>query len=63
MRAKREQITIDLPADLRYELRIAAFKRHMTLRAWLIAVIADALRKDKEFESVTVPDGGVTEYK
>ncbi len=63
MRAKRQQLTIDLPEALRYELRMAAFKRHMTLRAWLIAVVGDALRRDKEFDSVTLPSNGDTEDK
>jgi len=48
MREKREQLTIDLPTDLKMELRIHAYRRHMTLRAWLIAVIAEAIRKEKE---------------
>lgn len=48
MRAKRQQLTIDLPEELRYEVRMAALRRHMTLRAWMIAVVGDALRREKE---------------
>jgi len=63
MRAKRQQLTLDLPEELRYEVRMAALKRHMTLRAWIIAVFGDALRREKEFERVTPPHSDVTEEK
>jgi hypothetical protein len=63
MRAKRQQLTLDLPEDLRYEVRMAALRRHMTLRAWIIAVFGDALRRDKEFNSVTPLCSTVTEDK
>lgn len=52
MRAKRQQLTLDLPEDLRYEVRMAALKRHMTLRAWIIAVFGDALRREKSVNGV-----------
>ncbi len=49
MRTKRQQLTLDLPEELRYEVKIAALKRHMTLKDWIIAVFGEALRKEKEF--------------
>jgi hypothetical protein len=40
-------MTIDIPEDIKFLWKMHAMKRHMTLRAWLIAVTTDFIRREE----------------
>ena len=43
-------MTVDFPKDLRLRMRIEALKRNMSLRGWLICVVAEAINKSEELQ-------------
>jgi hypothetical protein len=51
MRKKREQITLDFPKDLRLRAKIQAIKRGMSLKDWMMCVIAEVINRELELEN------------
>ena len=48
VRKARSHVTIDIPEDIKFLWKMHALKRHMTMRDWLIAITADAIRREEQ---------------
>jgi hypothetical protein len=50
MQKKRHQMTVDFPKELQLRMRMQALKRGMTMREWLICIVAEAINRELELE-------------
>jgi hypothetical protein len=50
MERKRQQMTVDFPKALRLSMKIQAIKRGMSMREWMICIIAEAINRELELE-------------
>lgn len=49
-RPKRHMLMIEVPREVHLDVKVLAHKRNMTMRGLIIALIAEAARKDRELD-------------
>lgn len=49
-RPKRNMIVIEVTREMHLAIKVYAHKRNMTMRAYIIAAVAEAARRDKELD-------------
>ena len=60
-RPKRNMLVIELTREMHLDIKVNAHVRNMSMKDMIIMVMGNWLRKEKERNSVTVPDSTVTD--
>jgi len=50
MEQKLKQVIIEMPEELHKEIKIRAAYRNMTMKAWIIRAILDAIAQEQKYE-------------